>query len=48
MSASAKEEDHRMPRRKKHCPEEIAAKLRQVEVLTGPGRRWPMRSGRSG
>ncbi len=26
-----------MPRRKKHTPEEIVAKLRQVEVLTGQG-----------
>src|SRR4029453_8611392 len=26
-----------MPRRKKHAPEEIVAKLRQVEVLTGQG-----------
>jgi putative transposase len=37
MSASAEEEDHWMPRRKKHAPEEIVAKLRQVEVLTGQG-----------
>jgi hypothetical protein len=38
MSDSAEEEeDHRMPRRKKHAPEEIVAKLRQVEVLTGQG-----------
>jgi hypothetical protein len=38
LSASAEEEeDHRMPRRKKHAPEEIVAKLRQVEVLTGQG-----------
>jgi hypothetical protein len=37
MSASAKEEDHWMPRRKRHSPEEIVAKLRQVEVLTGQG-----------
>ena len=26
-----------MPRRKRHAPEEIVAKLRQVEVLTGQG-----------
>ena len=26
-----------MPRRKKHVPEEIVARLRQVEVLTGQG-----------
>ena len=26
-----------MPRRKKHAPEEIVAKLRQVEVPTGQG-----------
>ena len=26
-----------MPRRKKHAAEEIVAKLRQVEVLTGQG-----------
>jgi hypothetical protein len=26
-----------MPRKKKHSPEEIVAKLRQVEVLTGQG-----------
>ena len=26
-----------MARRKKHSPEEILAKLRQVEVLTGQG-----------
>src|SRR4029450_6911229 len=26
-----------MPRRKKHAPEEIVAKLRQVEVLAGQG-----------
>jgi putative transposase len=26
-----------MPRRKKHSPEEIVAKLRQVEVLAGQG-----------
>ena len=26
-----------MPRRKRHNPEEIVAKLRQVEVLTGQG-----------
>jgi putative transposase len=37
MSASAEEEDHRMPRRKRRAPEEIVAKLRQVEVLTGQG-----------
>jgi transposase InsO family protein len=37
MSASAEEEDHGMPRRKRHAPEEIVAKLRQVEVLTGQG-----------
>src|SRR5687768_10914720 len=36
MSALA-EEDHSMARRKKHSPEEIVAKLRQVEVLTGQG-----------
>jgi putative transposase len=37
MSASAEEEDHGMPRRKKHAPEEIVAELRQAEVLTGQG-----------
>jgi hypothetical protein len=37
MSASAEEEDRSMARRKKHSPEEIVAKLRQVEVLTGQG-----------
>ncbi len=37
MLASAEKEDHWMPRRKKHAPEEIVAKLRQVEVLTGQG-----------
>ena len=26
-----------MPRRKKHSPEEIVTKLRQVELLTGQG-----------
>ena len=26
-----------MPRRKRHAPEEIVAKLRQVEVRTGQG-----------
>ena len=26
-----------MPRRKRHSPEEIMAKLRQVEVMTGQG-----------
>jgi putative transposase len=36
MSASA-EEDRSMARRKKHSPEEILAKLRQVEVLSGQG-----------
>jgi len=30
-------EDARMPR-KRHTPEEIVAKLRQVDVLTGQGR----------
>src|SRR5215203_6719270 len=38
MSASAEEEDHRMGRRRKHGPEEIVAKLRQVDVLTAQGR----------
>jgi putative transposase len=33
----AEEEDHPMPRKKKHAPEEIVAKLRQVEVLAGQG-----------
>jgi hypothetical protein len=37
MSASAEEEDRSMARRKKHSPEEIVARLRQVEVLTGQG-----------
>jgi putative transposase len=37
MSASAEEEDRSMARRKKHSPEEILAKLRQVEVLSGQG-----------
>jgi hypothetical protein len=37
MLALAEEEDRSMPRRKKHAPEEIVAKLRQVEVLTGQG-----------
>ena len=37
MSALAEEEDRSMPRRKKHSPEEIVAKLRQVEVSTGQG-----------
>jgi transposase-like protein len=36
MSALA-EEDRSMPRRKKHSPEEIVAKLRQVEVAAGQG-----------
>jgi putative transposase len=35
MSVLAEEEDRSMPGRKKHAPEEIVAKLRQVEVLTG-------------
>ena len=35
-----------MPR-KKHKPEEIVAKLRQVDVLVSQGVRWPMRCGRS-
>ena len=26
-----------MPRKKRHTPEEIVAKLRQVEVITGQG-----------
>jgi putative transposase len=33
----AEEEDHPMPRRKKHPPEEIVGKLRQVEVATAQG-----------
>jgi transposase-like protein len=33
----AEEEDRSMPRKKRHTPEEIAAKLRQVEVITGQG-----------
>jgi transposase-like protein len=37
MSALAEEEDCLMPRRKKHSPEEIVAKLRQVEVAAGQG-----------
>jgi putative transposase len=37
MSASAEEEDRSMARRRKHSPEEIVAKLRQVEVLSGQG-----------
>jgi hypothetical protein len=37
MSASAEEEDRSMTRRKKHGLEEIAAKLRQVEVRAGQG-----------
>jgi putative transposase len=37
MSALAEEEDRSMPRRKRHAPEEIVAKLRQVELLTGQG-----------
>jgi putative transposase len=38
MSASAEEEDRSMARRKKYSPEEIVAKLRQVEVSAGQGR----------
>jgi hypothetical protein len=34
--------------RKRHKPEEIVAKLRQVEVLTAQGRRWRRRCVRSG
>jgi hypothetical protein len=37
-----------MARRKKHAPEEIVAKLRQVEVLTGQGAPMADRSWRSG
>jgi putative transposase len=37
MSAWAEEEDHTMARRRKHSPEEIVAKLRQVEVSAGQG-----------
>jgi transposase InsO family protein len=37
MSASAAKEDRSMARRKRHSPEEIVAKLRQVEVRTGQG-----------
>src|ERR671912_134477 len=37
MSASAGEEDRSMARRKRHGPEEILAKLRQVEVAAGQG-----------
>ena len=37
MSALAEEEDRSMARRKKHSPEEIVAKLRQVEVSVGQG-----------
>ena len=33
--------------RKRHKPEEIVAKLRQVDVLTSQGGVWPMRSARS-
>jgi putative transposase len=33
----AEEEDHPMPRKKRHTPEGIVAKLRQVEVITGRG-----------
>ncbi len=29
-----------MGRKKAHTPEEIVAKLRQVEVLTAPGSTW--------
>ena len=35
-----------MPR-KRHKPEEIVAKLRQVDVLVSQGKASPMRSGRS-
>ena len=35
MSALAEEEALSMPCGKKHSPEEIVAKLRQVEVSTG-------------
>ena len=35
-----------MPR-KRHKPEEIVAKLRQVDVLVSQGRAWPTRSARS-
>jgi hypothetical protein len=38
MSALAEEEDRSMPRKKRHTPEEIVAKLRQVEVLTAQGK----------
>ena len=37
VSALAEEEDRSMARRKKHGPEEIVAKLRQVEVPAGQG-----------
>jgi hypothetical protein len=37
MSASAAKEDRSMARRKRHSPDEIVAKLRQVEVRTGQG-----------
>jgi hypothetical protein len=37
-------EDRNMPR-KKHTPEEMVAKLREVDVL---GLRWPALCGRSG
>ena len=33
--------------RKRHKPEEIVAKLRQVDVLTAKGTQWPMRYARS-
>ena len=36
-AASAAKEDRSMARRKRHSPEEIVAKLRQVEVRTGQG-----------
>ncbi len=36
-----------MPR-KKHTPEEIVVKLRQVDVLVSQGARWPMRLDRLG
>jgi transposase-like protein len=38
MSALAEEEDRSMGRGKTHSPEEIVAKLRQVEGSTGQGR----------
>ena len=33
--------------KKRHKPEEIVAKLRQVDVLTSQGEPWRMRSARS-